>query len=92
MGNFQVQAPQGVYVRRGDVTEGFLRLSLGGLYKVGLVLRYVKTLVMIPVKIGAIKVAGSSSEPCFVFIVRSTKSCKRYSKTYTYTCNLANSS
>ena len=24
-GNFQVQAPQGAYIRRGDVTEGFLR-------------------------------------------------------------------
>ena len=29
--NFQVQVPQGVYIRRGDVTEGFLRYELGGL-------------------------------------------------------------
>ena len=29
--NFQVQVPQGAYIRRGDVTEGFLRYELGGL-------------------------------------------------------------
>ena len=36
-GNFQVQAHQGAYIRRGDLTEGFLRydfgvLILGGAY------------------------------------------------------------
>ena len=30
-GNFQVQAPQGAYIRRGDLTEGFLRYEFGGL-------------------------------------------------------------
>ena len=30
-GNFQVQAPQGAYIRRGDVTAGFLRYEFGGL-------------------------------------------------------------
>ena len=30
-GNFQVQAPQGAYIWRGDVTEGFLRYEFGGL-------------------------------------------------------------
>ena len=30
-GNFQVQAPQGAYIRRGDVTEGFLRYEFMGL-------------------------------------------------------------
>ena len=30
-GNFQVQAPQGAFIRRGDVTEGFLRYEFGGL-------------------------------------------------------------
>ena len=30
-GNFQVQAPQGAYIRRGDLTEGFLRYRLRGL-------------------------------------------------------------
>ena len=30
-GNFQVQAPQGPYIRRGDLTEGFLRYEFGGL-------------------------------------------------------------
>ena len=30
--NFQVQAPQGAYIRIGDVTEGFLRYGFGGTY------------------------------------------------------------
>ena len=30
-GNFQVQAPQGAHIRRGDVTEGFLRYEFVGL-------------------------------------------------------------
>ena len=30
-GKFQVQAPLGAYIRRGDLTEGFLRYDLGGL-------------------------------------------------------------
>ena len=30
-GNFQVQAPEGAYIRRGDVTEGFLRYEFVGL-------------------------------------------------------------
>ena len=30
-GKFQVQAPRGAYIRRGDLTEGFLRYDLGGL-------------------------------------------------------------
>ena len=31
-GNFQVQAPvRGAYIRRGDLTKGFLRYELGGL-------------------------------------------------------------
>ena len=42
--HFQVQAPQGAFIRRGDVTEGFLRYEFGGgLYKEGLIfgiLRY----------------------------------------------------
>ena len=29
-GKFQVQAPRGVYIRRGDLTEGFLRYDFGG--------------------------------------------------------------
>ena len=29
-GKFQVQAPVGAYIRRGDLTEGFLRYELGG--------------------------------------------------------------
>ena len=28
---FQVQAPQGTYIRRGDLTEGFLCYGVGGL-------------------------------------------------------------
>ena len=34
-GNFQVQAPLGAYIWRGDLTEGFLLTSLGGLYLEG---------------------------------------------------------
>ena len=30
-GKFQVQAPSGAYIRRGDLTEGFLRYDFGGL-------------------------------------------------------------
>ena len=30
-GKFQVQAPQGAYIPRGDLTEGFLRYHFGGL-------------------------------------------------------------
>ena len=30
-GNFHVQAPGGAYIRRGDLTEGFLRYEFGGL-------------------------------------------------------------
>ena len=30
-GNFQVQAPGGAYIRRGDLTEGFLRYDFEGL-------------------------------------------------------------
>ena len=31
-GKFQVQSPGGAYIRRGDLTEGFLRYDFGGLY------------------------------------------------------------
>ena len=31
-GNFQVQAPGGAYIWRGDLTEGFLRYEFGGAY------------------------------------------------------------
>ena len=30
-GNFQVQAPGGAYIWRGDLTEGFLRYEFGAL-------------------------------------------------------------
>ena len=30
-GKFQVQAPRGAYIQRGDLTEGFLRYAFGGL-------------------------------------------------------------
>ena len=32
---FQVQAPRGAYIQRGDLTEGFLRYDSGGLYMEG---------------------------------------------------------
>ena len=31
-GNFQVQAPGGAYIWRGDLTEGFLRYEFAGRY------------------------------------------------------------
>ena len=34
-GNFQVQAPQGAYIRKGGVTEGFLRYEFVGLIQGG---------------------------------------------------------
>ena len=30
-GKFQVQGPRGAYIRRGNLTEGFLRYDFGGL-------------------------------------------------------------
>ena len=36
-GNFQVQAPRGAYIWRGDLTEGFLRYEFRGLYLEGLI-------------------------------------------------------
>ena len=36
-GNFQVQAPRGAYIWRGNLTEGFCVTSLGGLYFEGLI-------------------------------------------------------
>ena len=42
-GNFSSTSPQGAYVWRGDLTEGFLRYQFGGLYLEGLIfgiLRY----------------------------------------------------
>ena len=33
--NFQVQAPQGAYIWRGDLKEGFLHYEVGGLYLEG---------------------------------------------------------
>ena len=30
-GKSQVQVPRGAYIRRGDLTEGFLRYDFGGL-------------------------------------------------------------
>ena len=34
-GKFQVQAPLGAYIRRGDLTEGFLCYDFGGLINGG---------------------------------------------------------
>ena len=31
-GKFQVQAPRGAYIQRGDLTEGFLRFDFWGTY------------------------------------------------------------
>ena len=42
-GNFPSTSPPGAYIWRGDLTEGFLRYELGGLYLEGLIfgiLRY----------------------------------------------------
>ena len=36
-GDFQVQAPGGAYIWRGDLKEGFCITSLGGLYLEGLI-------------------------------------------------------
>ena len=36
-GKFQVQASRGAYIRRSDLTEGFLRYDFGGLYLEGLI-------------------------------------------------------
>ena len=39
-GNFQVRAPQGARIRRGDVTKGFLRYEFVGLIFGGAYFRY----------------------------------------------------
>ena len=47
-GNFQIQAPQGTYIWRGDLTGVFCITSLGGLYMEGLIfgiLWYMATLL-----------------------------------------------
>ena len=36
--NFPSTSPQGAYIRRGDLTEGFLRYRFGVLYLEGLIL------------------------------------------------------
>ena len=36
-GNFQVKAPRGTYIWRGDLTEGFLRYEFGRLYLEGFI-------------------------------------------------------
>ena len=36
-GKSQVQAPRGAYIRRGNLTKGFLRYDFGGLYLEGLI-------------------------------------------------------
>ena len=36
-GKFQVQAPRGAYIQRGDLTEGFCITILGDLYLEGLI-------------------------------------------------------
>ena len=32
-GKFQVQPPRRAYIRRGDLTKGFLRYNFGGLWR-----------------------------------------------------------
>ena len=45
-GNFQVQAPRGAYIWRGDLTKGvFAFRSLGGLYLEGLIFGILRYLV-----------------------------------------------
>ena len=36
-GKFQVQAPRGAYIQRGDLSDGFLHYDFGGLYLEGLI-------------------------------------------------------
>ena len=43
-GNFQVQAPGGACIRRGDLTEGFLCYKFGGLMWRGLFLEFYSSL------------------------------------------------
>ena len=55
-GNFQVQAPRGAYIWRGDLTEDFLRYEFGGLIIYGTFLWYpnvpVKTrVIQCPIKL-----------------------------------------
>ena len=38
-GKFQIKAPRGAYIRRGNLTESFLRFNFGGLIIFG-ILRY----------------------------------------------------
>ena len=46
-GNFQVQAPQGAYIWRGDSTEGFLRYEFGGLYLEGFIFGILQVLLQL---------------------------------------------
>ena len=47
-GKFQVQAPRGAFIRRGDLTEVFLRYDFGGLIFGGAyfgILRYLRKML-----------------------------------------------
>ena len=50
-GNFQVQAPGGAYIWRGNLTEGFLRYEFGGLIFEGAYFRNFTVFVITPVYI-----------------------------------------
>ena len=41
-GNFPSTSPQGAYIWRGDLTEGFCITGLGGLYCEGLIFRILR--------------------------------------------------
>ena len=47
-GNFQVQAPVGAYIWRGDLTEGFLRYEFGGFIHGGTYFRHFTILCIDP--------------------------------------------
>ena len=59
-GKFQTQAPRGPYIRRGDLTEGFLRYDLWGLIHEGAYFRNFTVLFFLFTAKGFIQTLPSS--------------------------------
>ena len=62
-GNFQVQAPRGAYIGRGDLTEGFLRYEFGGLIHGGAYFRNFTGYYLLPFQPLDLSTWGRTSLP-----------------------------
>ena len=79
---FQVQAPGGAYIWRGDLTEGFLRYQFGGLIHGGAYFRNFKVsfvFAIVLLSLSLLLVLSMSDQPIpeAVFEIQSTDVCER---------------